>query len=90
MCVILALGTQEELNEYLLTKSRLKVIQDIRQNFSVSTVLFVLWKLKRETLTCSQSTRERESLSLQKDTQVGFSLSTSAGLNGFGSIYIMS
>lgn len=51
LCVILALGTQEELNEYLLTKSRLKVIQDIRQNFSVSTVLFVLWKLKRETLT---------------------------------------
>lgn len=31
LCVILVLGTQEELNEHLLTKSRLKVIQDIIQ-----------------------------------------------------------
>lgn len=29
--LILVLGTQEELNEHLLTKSRLKVIQDIIQ-----------------------------------------------------------
>lgn len=40
LCVILALGTQEELNEHLLTKSRLKVIQDVRQKlFRLSRLL---------------------------------------------------
>lgn len=50
LCVILVLGTQEELNEHLLTKSRVKVIQDIIQKLFHRIVWSALWKLKRMAL----------------------------------------
>lgn len=81
LCVILALGTQEELNEHLLTKSRLKVIQDVRQKlFRISHLVRIVETETRGTY-CSwthpptppSTTGKKKILSFPEDAQVGFS-----------------
>lgn len=56
LCVILALGTQEAFNAHLLTKSRLKVIQDIIQTlFHLNCWVHIVETEINNTHTCGEN-----------------------------------
>lgn len=75
LCVILALGTQEELNEHLLTKSRLKVIQDTIQKLFHLNCLVCLGETKTNDNTCWENPSDKSYYWRRKLKTNQFSLS---------------